>query len=211
MSSRFSAWCLILSACASDPASPFASRREARSLHCTRLSQVEAARLHPGEVPEAPARGANLSVTDALVCERAFLSEGERPARDEAILSNLGSTVEQVVQSAAALDERPDAVWHVDAFYPDAKVAAKISVAARTRLVESGRRVSDRVPLLAAGDVVVMSHLPFTKAYPTACSRYYAEGSLADPAIFLGIMIVDPRETALHAGLCVNGNWKWLQ
>lgn len=211
MNSRVAAWWLVLGACASDPASPFASRRDSRSLQCTRLSQVEAARLHPGVVPEAPARGANLSVTDALVCERAFLSEGERPPRDEAILSALGSTVEQIVQSAAALNDRPDAVWHVDAFYPDPKVAAKISVAARTRLVENGRRVSDRVPVLAAGDVVVVSHLPFSKAYPTACARYFAEGSLADPAIFLGLMIVDPRETALHAGLCVNGKWKWLQ
>lgn len=175
------------------------------------MSQAEAARSHPGEVPEPPVRGVNLSVTDALVCERQMLDEGERPNRDEAILSRLSTSVEELVSAADALEARPDAVWYVDAFYPDSKVASKISVATRTRLAERGHHVSDRVPLLAAGDVAVLSRMHFDQALPTACTRYFAEGTLKDPAIFLGLMIVDPRETALHAGLCVRGNWKWLR
>jgi hypothetical protein len=90
-------------------------------------------------------------------------------------------------------------------------VAAKISVAARTDLVERGRSVSDRVPLLAAGDVAVVDHMPFSKAYPVACARYFAEGTLAAPSVFLALMIVDAREAQLHAGLCARGTWRWLR
>lgn len=197
--------------CVNDPASVFARRADARNLDCARLSQEEGARLHPGLVPEAPARGANLSITDVLICERRMLSEGERPARDEALLSSLTREVGALVNSAHALEPAADATWHVDAFYPDQRVASKISVAARTLLVEKGRAVSDRVPLLAAGDLAVMGRLPIHQSFPLACQRYFAGGSLHEPSIFLALMIIDAREAELHAGLCARGAWRWLR
>lgn len=206
------AWVALLAcACVEDPAGMFATRANARNLDCTRLTQAEAARLAPGVVPEPPVRGANFAVTDALVCERRFLERGERPARDEAILSALTQDVGDLVKSASALETAPEAVWHVDAFYPDAKVASKISVAARTELVERGRKVSDRVPVLAAGDLVVLNRMPVQKVFPGACSRLYAEQSLEPNAVFLALMIIDAREAELHAGVCAHGTWRWLR
>jgi hypothetical protein len=148
--------------------------------------------------------------TDALSCTRRFMRIGERPARDEAILSSLRQSVGDITQSANAL-EAGELTWHVDAFYPQPAVAAKISVAARTALVERGRKVSDRVPVLAAGDIAVLWKLPPNRAYPLACARYFAEGVLTERDVFLGVMLVDERETQLHAGLCARGEWKWLQ
>lgn len=202
---------LLLCSCASDPASMFASRSDARNLDCVHLEQAEAARLYPGFVPEAAARGANFAATSALVCRRQLLEPGERPARDEAILSSLTREVSELVKSASALEPGQDAVWHVDAFYPEARVAAKIAVAARTELAERGRAVSDRVPLLAAGDVAVVNRQPLPGAFPLACARYFAERSLVAPAVFLGLLVIDPRETELHAGVCARGRWRWLR
>jgi hypothetical protein len=202
---------LGLCACAADPASVFASRREARSLDCTRTTQADASKRFPGVVPEPAARGDNLAITDALVCERRMLADGDRPARDEAVLSSLTKAVGELVKTAGALEPGPEVLWHVDAFYPDAKVASKIAVAARVGLAEQGRAVSDRVPLLAAGDVAVVWRMPAQRAYPLACARYFAEHSLTAPQVFLGLMIVDPREAELHAGLCARGEWRWLR
>jgi hypothetical protein len=187
----------------------FQSKEEARNLECTRLSQAEAHERFPGQVPEPPARGTS-SVTDALACTRRFMRIGERPARDEVILSSLRQSVGDITQTASAL-EAGELTWHVDAFYPEPAVAAKISVAARTDLAERGRKVSDRVPVLAAGDIAVLWKLPPNRAYPLACARYFAQGVLTERDVFLGLMIVDPRETRLHAGLCLRGEWKWLQ
>lgn len=187
----------------------FQSKEEARNLECTRLSQAEAHARFPGQVPEPPARGMGID-TDALSCTRRFMRIGERPARDEAILSSLRQSVGDITQSANAL-EAGELTWHVDAFYPQPAVAAKISVAARTALVERGRKVSDRVPVLAAGDIAVLWKLPPNRAYPLACARYFAEGVLTERDVFLGVMLVDERETQLHAGLCARGEWKWLQ
>jgi hypothetical protein len=187
----------------------FQSKEDARNLECVRLSQAEAHERFPGQVPEPPARG-TWATTDVLACTRRFMRIGERPARDEAILSSLRQMVGDITQTASALEEG-ELTWHVDAFYPEPTVAAKISVAARTGLVERGRKVSDRVPVLAAGDLAVLWKLPPHQAYPLACERYFAQGVLTERDVFLGMMIVDPRETQLHAGLCVRGEWKWLQ
>jgi hypothetical protein len=135
---------------------------------------------------------------------------GERPPRDEAILSSLRQTVGEISQLASAL--APAAVtWHVDAFYPDPAVGQKIAVAARTDLAERGQRVSDRVPLLAAGDIVILGRLAPRQAFPLACARYRDHRALGGDDAFLGLMIIDPRETKLHAGLCLRGVWRWLR
>lgn len=199
----------VIADLAADPvANVLQSKAEARSLECVRIPQTAAHARFPSEVPE-PSPRANLPDADAMICTRMIMLEGERPARDEAILSTLGKDVGEIVEVAAAT--LPDRTWHVESFYPDARVASKIAVAARTHLAERGRRVSDRVPLLAAGDLVVIGHLAPQDAYRTACARYHAEKSLGPGDAFLGLMLVDPRETALHAGICVDGEWKWLR
>lgn len=148
--------------------------------------------------------------TEALICEPRFLSLTDRPPRDEAILLSLRQTVGQLTALASALNPGP-VRWHVDAFYPEQTVAAKIATAAKVELFEHGRLVSDRVPLLAAGDVSVLSHLPPERAYAVACERYFAEHVLSENDVFLGLMLVDPSETQLHAGLCQAGRWRWVQ
>jgi hypothetical protein len=196
--------------CAYDPApSLFHEKREARNLTCKRLSQEEAHRQHPSVIPDLPARRF-LTDSDALVCEQRFLPLGERPARDEAVLSSLRREASEIAHVVKAFTEER-LTWHVDAFYPDALVASKISTAVKTELLSRGQAVSEVVPVLAAGDLAVLGRLPASQAYALACRRYFAEGALADTDAFLGVMIVDARETQLHAGVCVRSLWRWLR
>jgi hypothetical protein len=192
-----------------DPASGmWAGKEDVRNMECVRVSQEQGHAQHPGQVPDVPARR-TADQEDALLCTRRIMSHGERSARDDQILSDLGRSVGEIADAAAAL--AGDVTWHVDAFYPEPRVASKIAVAARTSLAESGRRVSDRVPLLAAGDLAVLGRLPPKDAFPLACARYFAEGSLGAGDAFLALMLLDARETQLHAGLCVEGRWRWLR
>lgn len=189
----------------------FRSKAEVRNMECARISQAQAHEQFPGQVPEpAPRVSSNLMEIDALVCTPRIVRFDERPARDEAILTSLGKDVGDIAQVAGAVGG-PDTVWHVDAFYPDERVASKIAIAARTHLAETGYRVSARVPLLAAGDLLVMRELPLQQRFELACARYFAEHTLEENDAFLGIMIVDPRETQLHAGVCRKGAWQWLR
>jgi len=187
----------------------FHTKEEARAVECVRMSQTEVHEREPARVPEPPPRGARVPA-DVLVCKRRYLSPDERPARDEALLSNLRGEVSAIVQ-AASTSGGPSTVWHVDAFYPEAIVAQKIAVATRTELVERGKKVSDRVPVLAAADLSVLGHLTPQDQYPLACARAFAEGALSPPEAFLGVMIVDAREAQLHAGVCLEGKWRWLR
>lgn len=194
-----------------DPAPGLSStREEVRSLDCEVLSQPQAHELYPAEVAEARARRIAGPSDSVLVCNRRILAPSERPARDEAILSSLRQTMAEMVQAASALTPG-EPVWHVDAFYPEPAVGVKIAVAARTELAERGHKVSDRVPVLAAGDLAVLSGLPGSKAYPLACARSFAEHVLSDKEALLGLMILDGRETQLHAGVCRAGAWRWLR
>lgn len=188
------------------------TKQEARNLECTRISQAAAHELHPGRVPEPGPRTASGSLVeiDALTCTRRFLRQGERPARDEVILSSLHQSASEIAEVASALAP-PDTTWHVDAFYPEPRVASKIAVATRTSLAEKGHKVSDRVPLLAAGDLAVMRELPSDRVYALACRRFFDQKILGANDAFLGVMIVDARETQLHAGVCLGGAWRWLQ
>jgi hypothetical protein len=209
---------VVGSACATDPASVFASRSEARSFDCTRTTQAEAARLAPGLVPEPSVRSGVFAKTDGMVCQRQYLTEGERPNRDEAILSTLTASVGELVRLAASVEPslrsghaQGPTQWYVDAFYPEPRVAAKLALSARVLLAEEGHVVFDRVPLLAALDVAVISRMPVQQSFPIACARYFVEKTLHEPQVFLALMIVDPREAQVHAGLCARGQWRWLR
>ncbi len=201
---------LMLSACAYDPAPGITQTKAySRNLECNRLSQAEANQRYPGRVPDLQPRGTYSNI-DALVCATKISQPGDRPARDDVVLTSLRESVQEITRLANALVPEKT-VWHVDTFYPAQQVAQKITVAARTDLAERGHKVSDRVPVLAPGDIAVLARLEPKKAYPLACARYFKEKVLTEPDAFLGMMIMDARETDLHAGICVRGEWKWLK
>lgn len=202
---------LALCACAYDPAPGLVtSRREARQFECVRLTKQAAHLRFPGEVSAEAARSLADERVDALVCQPRFLSLDERAPRDEAILSTLRSQIDSLIQLASTSNPGT-LVWYVDAFYPEQTVAAKIAGAAKVSLFEHGRAVSDRVPVLAAGDVAVISRMTPQRSYETACKRYFDEQILGEGDAFLGLMILDARETQLHAGVCQRGQWQWVQ
>ena len=188
----------------------FTSKEDARNLDCTLMSEAAAHELYPGIIPEPEARTLAGTQENAMICRRRFMRIGERPAQDEAILETLRRSTADIVQAATA-QMGTAKIWHVDAFYPQTEVATKIAVATRTELAERGQKVSNRVPLLTGGDIAVLSHMEPAKAYPAACARYFAEGVLGEHDAFLAVMIVDPEETQLHAGLCTDGAWRWFR
>ncbi len=201
---------LFFAACTKDPAAGFLqTKQQARNYDCQRFAQQEAHERYPGLVPEPPPRG-GYGVKDALVCTRRIVDWGERDARDEVVLSSLRESVDELVRLARSAAP-PGTTWYVDAFYPQPQVAQKISIAARTSLVERGQTVSDQVPVLAAGDIAVLARLGPSRSYALACKRYFAQEILQPGEALLGLMIIDPRESQLHAGLCLQGEWRWLQ
>lgn len=186
------------------------SKAQGRTLECARMSQAEAHERYPGRVPAPPARGP-LGTADALVCAQRLVAPGERPDRDEAVLQSLSGTVGVLAQAAVSRAGLTGVTWHVDAHYPDPRVAGKIVAAAKTSLAEGGQRVSERLPMLAAGDLAVIGQLPPSEAFPLACRRYFDLGSLKQDQALLGIVLLDVRETQLHAGVCARGEWQWLE
>lgn len=189
----------------------FESKTDLRRLECERLSALEGAARYPGQVMTSPPRG-DFIERSTLVCNERYLRPGMRAARDEAVLSTLSA---QAAAAAGRIDAlAPDLrarTWLVEAHYESAPVAGKISFAAQTALGAKGLRVSDRTPTLAAGDVAVITRLEPAQAYPAACQRYFDNHSLGTGDALLAMVSRDPRETALHAGLCVDGQWTWLQ
>ena len=104
-----------------------------------------------------------------------------------------------------------DRVWLVEANVPTAPLGTKIAFATKAALMRQGLAVSDRTVTLGAGDVDVLTRLPPLAAYPAACRRYADGGSLRPGDALLFVMVLDPRETMLHAGLCIDGGWTWLR
>lgn len=193
-----------------DPAYDFTrDAAERRRYSCERLPQESAHRLFPGRVPEPAPRGVVWIQSDALHCEPRVLDVDVRSPRDEAILSTLTERVGSIA-AAVASTAPPSTRWTVDAFYPNPRVALKVAAAARTALAEKGASVGNGVPVLAAGDLLVLRTLRASRAFPLACQRLVAEGSLAEDEAFLAIFLLDSRETQLHAGTCRNGRWEWI-
>ena len=183
----------------------------ARNLECERLTAETASRRYPGEINAPRPRGDYVERT-LVVCRERLLRPGVRPPRDEAILSSLEATTGELARTAASL--RPDlhgSTWLVEAYYPSGPVAAKITFATKNALMGRGLQVSDRAPILGAGDVDVITRLPPDEAYPAACRRYFETGSLGPDDTLLAVVHRDPRATVLHTGLCTLGQWTWLR
>jgi hypothetical protein len=140
------------------------------------------------------------------------LRPGLREPLDEAILTELEPISTDLATTAHSMrPELQERTWLVQAYYPSPVVATKISFATKNALVRRGLRVSDRAVTLAAADVAVLTRLPPDDAYPAACRRYFAAGSLREGEVLLAVISRDPRETILHAGLCTGGQWAWLK
>lgn len=187
------------------------SRDEVRSLDCEWVTAEAGSRQYPGRVAADDPRGGFIE-RGAVLCQERLMRPGLRADRDELILADLEAMTADLAGVAAA--QRPDLdarTWLVEAHYPSASVASKITFAAKNSLVELGLSVSDRMPTLSAGDVDVIIRLAPTEAYPAACRRYLATGSLGADDALLSVILRDDQETILHAGLCEQGQWTWLK
>lgn len=195
-----------------DPsASAFRSKARARTYECAAMSALEGDAQRPGQVVLSPPRG-DFVERDAVICTQRLMRPGLRAPRDEAILDGLDALTAELATNATG--RRPDLAertWLVEAFYPSAQVAAKLAFATKNALMHQGLSVSDRTPILNAADVDVLTHLDPEVAYPAACRRYDQIGGLDADDALLAVVALDPRETILHAGLCVDGQWTWVQ
>lgn len=187
------------------------SMTETRNLVCERMTTEAGHRRYPGVILESAPRGDYID-RSAVVCRERLMRPAQRPLRDEAILSSLEARAAGLAAAADALrPELGERTWLVETYYPSRTVANKIAFAAKNALVSRGFRVSDRVPVLAAGDIDVVARMKPDDAYPLACRRYFAEGRLKENDALLGVLTRDRRETVLHAGVCDRGEWRWLR
>ncbi len=206
-------WFTLQNLTAADDPAPgvFKSKDSARRYECERLDVEAAHRQYPGQVAAPGPRGDYVE-RSALVCSERLVRPGLRSDQDEAILYSLEEHTSELSQLATSLHpELESSTWLVEAYYPSTEVAAKLSFATKNALVAQGLRVSDRSPILGFDDIDVITRMPPFQAYPAACSRYFANGSLGEDDALLGLVLLDPRETLLHAGLCTGGSWTWLQ
>lgn len=180
------------------------AQSDLRDLDCTPLTTAGAMRIAPGQVPQ-PERGDRLE-RRAVVCRERLLKQGTRPPQDDAILMQLRSTAAEF--AALTTDDRR---WMVEVIHPRSAVAQKISFATKNALLDLGRRVTDRTPTLAAGDIEVIGRLSPERAWPLACMRYRAVESMGPKDALLAVVLRDHRETMLHAGICADGEWRWLR
>lgn len=189
----------------------FRSKAKARRLDCERLSTEAAATRYPGEIePERP-RGDYVE-RDVVRCHPRLMRPGLRAPRVEALLTELERHAQQVAGRVGALGANGTArTWLVEAHDPDVQVVGKLRFAVQNALLGQGLRVSDRTPRLAFADIDVITRLPPTQAYAAACRRYAENGSLGPDEALVALVNRDRRETGLHAGVCVDGGWTWLQ
>lgn len=195
-----------------DPA-PGITRRKGwtDNLECERLDARTGSRRYPGEIKPPSSRGGDVE-SHTVVCEERLLRPGLRDPVDDALLSELEPMTAALAATAAS--RYPDlgaSTWLVEVFVANPQVATKVSFATKNALMESGLAVSDRTPILGLDDLEVILRMPPEEAYPTACARWSATGSLGSDDALLAVVSLDPRETILHAGLCMAGRWTWLQ
>ena len=182
-----------------------------RNLDCEPISNEGARRLDPGRVSAPSARGDFLN-RRAVICRERLMPLGVRRPQDDALLSDLrGWSRDMAGAVAEAAPNAGDRTWLVEVFHPDATLSYKMGFAVKNALMDRGVRVSDRAPSLAAGDIEVLGVTPQDKAYPLACTRYVAGGGLGPNDALLAVVLRDPRATIMNAGVCVDGQWRWVR
>lgn len=195
-----------------DPAlGPSKSRSEARNMECERIPVALAVARYPGVVRPPDPRG-DLVEREVLVCTEKLMAEDLRSPSDEAILSNLDETAQEIAGLAtASRPELKSATWLVESHTANPEVSAKLSFAAKNALVAQGLRVSDRTPILGFDDINVITRLPPMEAWPAACRRYRDTGGMGENDALLATVVLNPKETILHTGVCAQGAWTWLR
>lgn len=186
------------------------SRADAANMECERVPVDVAVERRPGAVPPVDPRG-DLVSREVLICTEKLMPLDLRDPDDEAILTSLGATAEDF--AALAATTRPElahATWLVDSHTADPQVSAKLSFATKNALMQQGLQVSDRTPILGFDDVSVIARMPPLQAWPAACTRYTDTGSLGPDDALLAHVVLDPRESIVHAGVCAQGVWTWL-
>jgi len=189
----------------------FRTKAQARSVICTRLEQRQAAQQHPDRIEPPPPRGEYFT-RNLEVCTERLVRAGLREARDEAVLMSLEDTARDIARATRGV--RPDLAhrtFQVEAHYPSGAVAGKIRFATQNALMSAGASVSDKRPLLTAEDVVVLSQLSPDAAYAGACERYARSGGMGDQDALVAVIVRDPRQTDLQAGVCADGRWMWVR
>lgn len=189
----------------------FRTKARVRRLDCERLTTEATLSLYPGEIePERP-RGDYVE-REIVRCHPRLLPAGVRAPRVEALLRDLERHAGAVAGHVGALGANGTArTWLVEAHDPDAQVVGKLRFAVQNALIEQGLQVTDRTPRLAFQDVQVITRMPASQAYAAACRRYHENGSLGPQDALVALVNRDRRETGLHAGVCVDGGWTWLQ
>ena len=183
----------------------------AQDLDCRSLSAAAGRVLAPGELPDPAARQDFLE-RRAVLCRERIMPNGSRRGQDDAVMFALARFSQDL--AALVADEVPggrERTWLVETFYPDAQVTQKLTFAAKNALHARGVAVSDRTPVLAAGDLEVLWNQSSAEAYPMACKRYASSGALSSKEALLAVVSRDLRSTILSAGVCVDGYWRWLQ
>lgn len=195
-----------------DPApSLVRSKTASRQLECTRLDAQTGSEERPGQIAPTKPRG-EFQDRGAVVCQERLVRRGVRAPQDEAVLRDLDATTRAL--AASAVGEHPELAgrtWLVEVHYADGSVAHKVDFGTKNALLAQGVAVSDRTPRLGAGDVEVLTRLEPMAAYPAACQRYAANGSLGPDDALLAVISLDARSAELHTGLCVDGGWSWLR
>lgn len=206
---------LVLLLLASTPADAFLgpvltrSKARLRELDCERMTDDLAATRYPGRVRVSQSRAADPDRTVVVCTERLLV--GLRAAADEAVLRELAGTVSRVASLTAPFHAELDGrTWMVEAYTPNAQVGDKVRFALKNEMVADGLRVSDRLPVLAVGEQDILTRFAPLDAYPAACRRYAASGSVGPNDVLISVVTLDPRETLLHAGMCVDGAFWWL-
>lgn len=188
----------------------FTSIETSRRYECRRIAPDALRRDNPGVI-EAPNDRGDFIEEAAVICDEPAMGADERHPRDTAVLAGLSATTRSVARQLAARAGADARTWLVEVHYPEPTAVSKISFATKAELMQEGLRVTDRLPVLAVGDVEVLSRTPPLEAYPLACKRYFAKGRLEASDAVLSLLVLDSRETTLHAGLCEEGRWTWLQ
>lgn len=198
------------------------SGTDRRPLDCEPLTMAGARQLAPGQLGEPSVRG-DYFERRAVICRERLMStgvrrsedeagKGVRQVRDDAVLTELRTTSWEVARLVSELSpSEQQRTWLVEAYYPNVAVSQKLGFAVKNALLDRGLTVTDRAPSLAAGDIEVIGQLDASKAYSLACLRYRASGSLGAADALLAIVSRDKRETVLHTGVCLDGQWRWLR
>lgn len=187
------------------------SKEAARRLACEHTTVEAAADEFPGRLSPRRPRGGYIE-RSVVVCRENWMRPGLRSAADEAVLGGLSDTASGLARDAgASFPELEGHTWLVEAHHPSEAVSAKVRFATQNALMEQGLAVSDRTPVLSAGDIDVLLRMAPSEAYGAACRRYSDNGTLREGQALLAVVQRDRRETLLHAGLCVDGRWTWLR